>query len=161
MCYVYNKHALFFVPSSIKCVFLIDRFPPTVRAAPHQHRVQSTALCVSSSNQLSYAAYVTAGVATLRCYNTDLTTFVTHISRCVMFVDACHPSKLCPKLKRRGRWTLLNYRSCMNTEKKLLPTDASTCTCWIAKMMKLLSARFFPVTVRSAVTIFKFYSWFE
>jgi len=52
---------------------------------------------------LSYTGYVTAGVAMLRCYNTDRTTFVTHISPFVMFVDAFHPSKLCPKLKRKER----------------------------------------------------------
>jgi hypothetical protein len=78
MCYVYNYHVLTFVPSSIKHVFRINHSPPTVRAPPHRQRGESTALC-SSSNQHGYAAYVTAGVSILRCYNTDSTTFVTHI----------------------------------------------------------------------------------
>lgn len=105
MCYVYNKRVIVFVPRSIKCVFLINRFPQLSvrRRTDTVDNGQHSVLAVPNSSATTYAAYVTTGVATLRCYNTDRTTFVTHISLCVTFVDACHPSKLCPKLKRRGR----------------------------------------------------------
>jgi hypothetical protein len=57
MCYVYNKHVLFFVPSSIKYVFWITRFPQlsvrprTNTADNRQHSV--LAVPTSSAMQLT------------------------------------------------------------------------------------------------------------
>ena len=91
MCYVYNKHVLFFVRSSIKYVFWITRFPQlSVHPRTHTADNRQTSPCihVRSSHKHSHAAYVIAGVAMIRCHNTGSTTFVTHISLCVTCIDA-------------------------------------------------------------------------
>ena len=63
MWYVYNKHVLFFVRSSIKYVFWITRFPSCPCGPAPTPRTIDSPLCFRRSVKLSYAAYVIAGVS--------------------------------------------------------------------------------------------------
>ena len=141
MCHIYNKHALFFVPSSINCVFLIDRLPPTVRAGPHQPRGKHSVLAVATSS----AMRLTSPLVWRR--SVAITPTAQHLwptFRVVwcLWTPVIHPN-FAPSLNVEVDELFWITGFSMNAENKLLPTDGSTCTCWIAKMKKCFVRDFF------------------